>query len=409
MRVRFIVHVAITVVSVGIISATRDLPNGVAAGHVDAAADDSPAAMIAKIEAAQSPNRQGHDPFTLKQIMEKYRVPGVSIAVIKDFAIHWTKGYGVADVSSGAPVTPETMFQAASISKPVSAMAVLRAVQEGKLSLDQDINTILKSWQLPTGDFTREHAVTLRTLLSHTSGLGDGFGFPGYHPKDALPTVVQILNGEKPSNTGKIFMERPPFTAIKYSGGGTVVVQLALTEVIGKPFPQILKEWVLDPVGMTNSAYEQPLSSERDKQAARAHSGRGQAMDAKWHIYPELEAAGLWTTPSDLARLAIEVQKSLWGKSNRVLSTAIVKEMVTPVGVGDFAIGFGVTKQGQGWYFGHGGSNWGFQCDLSAHRLKGYGVVIMTNADSGGAVISELRARVAAAYNWDSLDKAVPR
>ncbi len=341
--------------------------------------------------------------------MEKFRVPGVSVAVIKDFAIHWAKGYGVADVSSGAPVTHETMFQAASISKPVSAMAVLRAVQEGKLSLDRDINTILKSWKLPTGDFTREHPVTLRTLLSHTSGLGDGFGFPGYHPQDKLPTVAQILNGEKPSNTGKVFMERPPLTAFKYSGGGTVVVQLALTDVVGKPFPEIVKEWVLDPIGMTQSAYEQPLTPERDRHAARAHSSRGQAMDAKWHVYPELEAAGLWTTPSDLARLAIEVQSSLHGKSSRVLSMAMVKEMVTPVGVGDYAVGFNISKQGQGWYFGHGGSNWGFQCDLVAHRLKGYGVAIMTNADSGGPVISELRARVAAAYNWDSLDKPVPR
>ena len=406
---RFNVPVAIAVACIGFMLAPEELPTSARMRHLHAEADESPAAMMARIEGPQSPNRQGLDPLTLKQVMEKYRVPGVSIAVIKDFAIHWTKGYGVADVTSGAPVTPETMFQAASISKPVSAMGVLRAVQDGKLSLDQDINTILKSWKLPTGDFTRDHPVTLRTLLSHTSGLGDGFGFPGYHPKDPLPTVVQILNGEKPSNTGKVFMERPPFTAIKYSGGGTVVVQLALTDVIGKPFPQILREWVLDPVGMTNSAYEQPLSPERDKQAARAHSGRGQAMDAKWHVYPELEAAGLWTTPTDLAKLAIEVQKSLWGKSNRVLSPATVKEMVTPVGVGDFAVGFSVTKQGQGWYFGHGGSNWGFQCDVLAHRLKGYGVAIMSNADSGGAVIAELRARVAAAYNWDSLDKAVPR
>ena len=407
--VRFFPFVAMTAVCLGFILGAGELLTIAGTWRVYAEADESPAAMMARIEGPQSPNRQGLDPLTLKQIMEKYRVPGVSIAVIKDFAIHWSKGYGVADVTSGAPVTPETMFQAASISKPVSAMAVLRAVQDGKLSLDQDINTILKSWKLPTGDFTRDHPVTLRTLLSHTSGLGDGFGFPGYHPKDPLPTVVQILNGEKPSNTGKVFMERPPFTAIKYSGGGTVVVQLALTDVVGKPFPQILKEWVLEPIGMTNSAYEQPLSPERDKQAARAHSGRGQAMDAKWHVYPELEAAGLWTTPTDLAKLAIEVQTSLRGKSNRVLSTATVKEMVTPVGVGDFAIGFSFTKQGQGWYFGHGGSNWGFQCDLLAHRLKGYGVAIMTNADSGGAVIAELRARVAAAYNWDSLDKSVPR
>jgi CubicO group peptidase (beta-lactamase class C family) len=406
---RFIPLVAIISLCVGFISTPPELSSAARAERLHTEATDAPEAMMARIEGVQSPNRQGHDPFTLKQLMEKYRVPGVSVAVIKDFAIHWSKGYGVADVGTGAAVTADTMFQAASISKPVAAMAVLRAVQDGKLSLDQDINTILKSWTLPTGDFTRDRPVTLRALLSHTSGLGDGFGFPGYHPKDPIPTVVQILNGEKPSNTGKVFMERPPFTAIKYSGGGTVVVQLALTEVLGKPFPQILRETVLDPIGMTNSAYEQPLSPERDKQAARAHSGRGQAMDAKWHVYPELEAAGLWTTPSDLAKLAIEVQKSLWGKSNRVLSTATVKEMVTPVGVGDFAVGFSVTKDGQGWYFGHGGSNWGFRCDLVAHRLKGYGVVIMTNADSGGVLLSEIRARVAAAYNWDSLDKPVPR
>jgi CubicO group peptidase (beta-lactamase class C family) len=371
--------------------------------------DGSSAAMMARIEGPQVPDRQGYDSLTLKQLMERFRVPGMSVAVIKDFAIHWAKGYGVADVATGAPVTADTMFQAASISKPVAAMAVLRAVQDGRLSLDEDINRILKSWTLPGEAFTRDRPVTPRALLSHSSGLGDGFGFPGYHPKDPVPTVLQILNGEKPSNTGKVFMERPPFTATKYSGGGTVVMQLALVDLIGKPFPQILREWVLDPIGMANSAYEQPLSPERDKQAARAHNGRGQAMDAKWHVYPELEAAGLWTTPTDLAKLAIEVQQSLLGRSNRVLSTATVREMVTPVGVGDFAVGFQIMKQGQGWYFQHGGSNWGFQCDLVAHRLKGYGVAIMTNADSGGALIAEIRARVAAAYGWDSLDKPVPR
>jgi CubicO group peptidase (beta-lactamase class C family) len=406
-RVRLIVY--LTMMAVGMIATARIVASTAVRQSPSNGDDESPRAMMARIEDRQSPNRQGHDPFTLTELMQKYRVPGVSVAVIKDFQIHWAKGYGIADVKSGAPVTPETLFQAASISKPVAAMAVLRAVQEGKFSLDQDINTILTSWKLPTGEFTRDRPVTPRAILSHTSGLGDGFGFPGYHPETELPTVVQILNGEKPSNTGKVLMERPPFTAFKYSGGGTVIMQLALTDSLRKPFPQILKEWVLDPADMANSVYEQPLSPERDKRAARAHSGRGQAMDAKWHVYPELEAAGLWTTPTDLAKLAIEVQQSLHGKSNRVLSLTMVREMVTPVGVGDYAVGFGLTKQGQGWYFGHGGSNWGFQCDLFAHRLKGYGLAIMTNADSGGVVMSELRARVAAAYNWDSLDKPVPR
>lgn len=375
-----------------------------------AAPDDiSVATMMARIEGRQLPDRQGFDGLTLAQLMERFRVPGLSVAVIKDYEIHWAKGYGVADVTAGVPVTTDTIFQAASISKPTAAMGVLRLVQDGKLALDADVNTFLKSWKLPASEHTHERPVTLRALLSHTSGLGDGFGFPGYHPKDPVPSIVQILNGEKPANTGKVLMERPPFTAFKYSGGGVTIVQLAVTDTTGHAFPELMKSLVLDPIGMKNSGFDQPLSAERDRMAARAHNGRGGAMDAKWHVYPELEAAGLWTTPSDLARLAIELQKALEGKSSRVLSASTAREMVTPVGVGDYGVGFGLRKMGEGWYFGHGGSNWGFQCDLIAHVRKGYGVAIMTNADSGGAILGEIRNRVAAAYNWDSLDKPVPR
>jgi CubicO group peptidase (beta-lactamase class C family) len=373
------------------------------------AANELPAAMMSRIEGAQSPNRQGLDALTLEQVMERFHVPGVSVAVISDFNVQWAKGYGVADVDSGMRVDADTLFQAASISKPVTAMAAMRAVQEGRFSLDDDINAILTSWKLPESEFTRGHPVTPRALMSHTSGLGDGFGFPGYHPSAPRPTLVEILNGSKPSNVGPVFMERPPFTAEKYSGGGVTLMQLALTDAIGKPFPEILQTWVLGPIGMTSSAYEQPLSAARDRHAARAHSGGGRAMDTKWHVYPELAAAGLWTTPTDLARFAIEIQKAALGRSSRVLTQSTVREMLTPVGVGDYAVGLAIAKKGQGWYFAHGGSNWGFQCDLLAHRLKGYGVVVMTNGDSGRPVINEIEARVAAAYGWDSLDKPVLR
>ena len=374
-----------------------------------AADDSSPAAMMARIENVQSPNRQGLDGYRLRQVMERFRVPGVSVAVIKDFEIHWAKGYGVADVEAGAAVENNTLFQAASISKPVAAMAVVRAVQDGRFSLDDDVNTILKSWRLPDSEFTRGHPVTPRALLSHTSGLGDGFGFPGYHPSARRPTVVEILNGSKPSNVGPVLMERPPFTAFKYSGGGVTVMQLAMIDSFHEPYPGLLQRLVLGPIGMTDSTYEQPLSSERDTHAARAHSGGGRAMDTKWHVYPELAAAGLWTTSVDLAKFAIEIQKAALGRSSKVLTQTSIREMLSPVGVGDYAVGLSVTKIGQGWYFGHGGSNWGFQCDFIAHRLKGYGVAIMTNSDSGRPVIDEIRARVAAAYGWDSLDKPVLR
>jgi CubicO group peptidase (beta-lactamase class C family) len=370
-------------------------------------AQDAVTAQIARVEAAQSPNRQGFDPYTIQEMMKSFHVPGLSIAVVRDFKLHWTKTYGVADVVTDAPVTTETRFQAASISKPVTAFAVLRAVDAGKLSLDEDVDKYLKSWKLPANEYARG-GVTLRALLSHTSGTGDGFGFPGYSPSAKLPTLEQVLDGKPPSNVGPVFWERLPFTAQKYSGGGIEIVQVVLQDVYGKPFAEIMQEQVLAPVGMINSTYEQPLPAAADQSAARAHDKDGKAMDAKWHVYPEQAAAGLWTTPMDLAKLGIEVQKSLRGES-KLLSRRTALEMVAPTGTGPFAIGFAIEKRGEGWYFVHDGSNWGFRSDLAMHRLKGYGIVVMTNSDSGGQIISEIEARVATAANWDSLDKPVPR
>jgi len=370
-------------------------------------AQDSTAAQIARVEGPQSPNRQGFDPYTLPEIMKRFHVPGVSIAVVHDFQVQWTKTYGVADVATHAPVIPDTRFQAASISKPATAFAVLRAVEAGRLSLDENVNTYLKSWKVPQNEYTRG-GVTLRALLSHTSGTADGFGFPGYNPSAPLPTLDQILDGKPPSNVGPVFWARPPFAAYEYSGGGIVIVQMVLQDVYGKPFAQIMQDTVLGPLGMTNSTYQQPLPPAEDKFAARAHDSGGKAMDAKWHVYPEQAAAGLWTTPTDLAKLGIELQKALRGES-KLLGHATALEMVAPTGTGPFAIGFSIVNKGQGWYFTHSGGNWGFRCNLLMHRLKGYGVVVMTNNDSGGEILDEIESRLAAAANWDTLDKAVPR
>lgn len=362
--------------------------------------------------AVQNTTIQGSvsDPAVVERLLKEFNVPGVSIAVIKDFKIAATYAYGIADADSGTPVTPETMFQAASISKPVAAMASLKAVQDGRFSLDQDVNTILKSWKVPDGPFTKDRPVTPRTLMSHTSGTGDGFGFPGYAPQATLPSIPQILDGvQPPSNLRAVRLERPPLTGFKYSGGAVMIQQLALMDSVGKPLAEIARDWVFTPIGMTNSTFEQPLPQNLEKQAARAHNRTGTRMGDPWHVYPEQAAAGLWTTPTDLARFAIEVQQSLLGKSNRVLSATTVREMVTPVGVGPFAIGFQMTKEGEGWYFTHSGSNWGFQCDLVAHRINGYGAVIMTNGDNGGALMARLRRLVQQEYTWDALDAPIPR
>ena len=373
------------------------------------AQDDEIGRLIARIEAPQTPNRQGFDGLPLQQVMARFRVPAVSIAVIKDFRIHWAKAYGVADVETSQPADTGTVFQAASISKPVFAMSAVKLAQDGRFSLDADVNSVLKSWRVPPTDLTRDQPVTLRSLLSHTSGADDGFGFPGYDPSAPRPTLVQILNGEQPSNVGPVRFARPPYAGMKYSGGGVTLAQLAVMDVVGRPYAEIGRDLVLAPLGMSNSTYEQPIGEPFARRAARAHNGAGRRLGAPWHVYPEQAAAGLWTTPSDLARFAIEVQRAIRGPKGTVLTQASAREMLAPVGVGGFAVGLGVGQRGEGWYFSHGGSNWGFRCNLVAHVRKGYGVVIMTNGDAGGAVINEIEARVAAAYNWDSLDKPIPR
>jgi len=338
--------------------------------------------------------------WNIYERMEFYNLQGVSIAVIRDFEIDWVKGYGYTDVETKEPVTENTMFQAASISKPVAALAALKKVQEGKLSIFENVNNKLKSWKLPDNKFTEKNKVTLGHLLSHSGGV-TVHGFRGYGQGENAPDLVQVLNGEKPANSAPIRVNMEPGLRFRYSGGGYTIMQQMLVDIEGKTFPEIMKKTVLEPLGMLHSTYEQPLPPEKLRYAAAGHRPGGVLVTGKRHTYPEMAAAGLWTTPGDLARFTIEIQLSMDGKSNKILSKELTKMMLTPFVSEIYGLGLSIEKRGNAIYFGHGGSNEGFKCQILAHKEKGYGVVVMTNSDDGYKMYPEIIRSVAKVYGWD--------
>ncbi|MGZ7066006.1 MAG: serine hydrolase domain-containing protein, partial [Candidatus Aminicenantales bacterium] len=378
-----------------------------AAGHAQAPAQSGADPRIGRVENGLLPPVlvKGQTTWNILDRMKFHKVPGVSVAVFYDNKVQWAKGYGVMDNDTKLPVTENTLFVAGSISKPVAVMGALRLVQEGKLALDANINTFLTSWKLPENAFTAKQPVTLRLIVSHNAGL-TVHGFRGYAPGEPLPTLVQILDGVPPANSSPIVVDIEPGKTWRYSGGGLTIMQLAMADVEKKPFPEILREKVFGPVGMTSSSYEQIMTPDRLKLAATGHDAAGKVIEGKRFIYPEMAAAGLWTTPTDLAKFAIEVGRSVRGESNKVLTADMAKLMTTPriviQGTREMALGLFLERHGSEVYFGHGGQDTGFVASLLSDRDGGYGVAVMTNSDAegAGALISEITMSVAKEYGW---------
>jgi len=340
-------------------------------------------------------------PRTIKAEMRRLNVPGVSVAVLHGGMIEWSKGYGVTR-AGGAPITPSTIFQAGSISKPVTALAALRLVQRHRLMLDGDVNAQLRGWKLatPPGDH-----VTLRELLSHTAGT-TVHGFPGYAAGVAVPSVDDVLAGRAPANTKPVVVDTRPGTIWRYSGGGYTVIQKLIGDVTGRPFADVLRDEVLRPAGMTRSSFTQPLDAASLATAAWPHDGLGNPVPGGPHTYPELAAAGLWSTPGDLLRYAVAVRDSALGEKGAVLEQQLATAMLTP-GKGGWGLGFEVHPTPADRAFAHGGSNEGYENFLIAYTGSGDGVAVMTNGAQGAELGMEITRSVAAAYGWPSYHSIV--
>jgi CubicO group peptidase (beta-lactamase class C family) len=336
--------------------------------------------------------------WTMAERMAVLHVPGASIAIIDSGQVVWAGGFGVKETGTTDSVTTSTLFQAQSISKPVAATATLRLVEAHQLSLDEDVDAYLKSWKVPENRFNAQEKVTLRRILSHSAGFTVG-GFGGYRLGDLIPTLLQILDGEKPANSPPIRVDTAPGSISRYSGGGFSVMQQLLIDVTGEPFPSLMKRLVLEPAGMTLSTYEQPLPEPRRKEAASGHDGEGAVIRGKWPIHPEMAAAGLWTTPTELAKWVLEIANASSGRPSKLLSKKMATEMLT-VQKPPFGLGLFLKGEDQAFSFGHSGANLGFRAEFVTYPAVGKGAVVMTNADRGDILISEVFTSIATEYHW---------
>jgi CubicO group peptidase (beta-lactamase class C family) len=380
---------------------------GILAG-AQARAGDTNQDMVRKVENGLVREVQigEQSPMNLEERIKALKVPGLSIAVVNDFQVQWSKGYGVLDSRTGAPVTDQTLFQVASITKCMGAVVALRLVQDGALDMDRDVNSYLKRWKVPENEFTRVEKVTLRRLLSHTAGLTVS-GFRGYAEGEAVPTILQVLDGLPPANSAPVRVDRIPGSGYRYSGGGYTVLQLLLEDVTGRPLSKLVTEYVFEPAGMTRSTLCPACDDSPERQTSMGHSLDDAGNVTIFRGYAFLQGGSgcceLWTTSSDLARFIIAIQRALRGDPGSILSSEIARAMLTTEKGGPAGLGLFVRRYGDALYFNHDGGNIGFSARFIGHPERGYGFAVMVNSDSAYSLFSELTMAVAGAYGWEGI------
>ncbi len=341
--------------------------------------------------------------WTLAERMKFYKVKGVSIAVIHNYKIEWAKGYGFANEDEKIPVTTNTLFEPGSLSKSVHALAIMQMVQEGKINLFADINQYLHTWKFPYDSVSKGRKITLLNLLSHTAGLGV-HGFEGYKKGDSLPTIQQILNGTAPANSRAVRSVFEPNKKMEYSGGGTMISQILLMDVSYKNYDNYLDEHILQPLQMNNSSYTQPLPENKVSLAAIGYDSLGVALSFKYPIMVEQAACGLWTTPTDMCKFIIELQKSLMGKSNKILTQKNAELMLTPYMDERVALGFFIDDSKGYRYFSHQANNRGFSGVFYGSFKDGNGLAVFINSEND-KIVKEIGLSIIDTYDWNGFDQ----
>ena len=389
---------AVTVLSLVLLGTSCSKPESQSNSEVPSAEGAVLRVTDGLLPAVAEQGRKGRKANILER-MAHYGVPGLSVAVMHEGEIAWQRAFGVTEAGGGKPVTAQTMFQAASISKPVTAAGSLLLVQSGSIGLDEDVNQWLRSWKVPEGDSARNNPVTLRGLLSHTSGFTGNDGVGEYVPGSAVPTITQALSGEPPATNPPVRIAYPGGT-LAYSGSGYAVLQQLLVDVSGKPFAAFMQDTVLAPLGMNHSTFEPDPAPAN---IAKGHHAGGEPVTHGYRIYTGKAAAGLWTTAYDLARFALSIRSAALDGSNPILSREIASQMLSPHlsdCVRCWGLGFELVGEGNARWFTHDGINVGFDSKLIANVSTGDGAVVMTNGSLSFGLIHEILDSLAREYDW---------
>ncbi|MEU8329103.1 serine hydrolase domain-containing protein [Micromonospora sp. NPDC048839] len=345
--------------------------------------------LLGHLDRQVSSGQLSPDTAALPDLMSSYQVPGVSIAVGHLSGQVWAAGYGVTGGGTSTPVTERTTFAACSISKHVAAFGALRLVQDGVLSLDTDIRDYLTSWRL-LDRAGRQPAVTVRQLLAHTAGLSDTW-YRGY-AADRVPSLVQVLEGSGPTTTAPVRSTLLPGSRFRYSGSHYSVLQQVLVDATGMPFEDLMRTLVLDPVAMADSSFDQRFPHQRPHLVARGHHIGGTGIPGGWRTQPEMAAAGLWSTPTDLVRLELEIARAASGNST-LLDRDLATQMRTPqIPGGSYGLGTEIGDRAGCRRFGHTGLNVGYTCFSYVWPDSGTAVAAMTNSEDGWEVLTSIRA-----------------
>lgn len=339
--------------------------------------------------------------------LESYGVPGAAVAVAMNGEVAWAKGYGLADRERGEPVKTDTVFQAASISKTLTAWGVMRLVEQGRVELDAPVERYLRRWRLPdapsNGDGSNAATgVTIRRLLSHSAGLNIT-EYLGYTPDTSLPAVEEVLS-QGSGKTGPVCQVRPAGGRFAYTDGGYVILQLVVEEVSGRPFAEFMQDEVLQPLGMKDSSFS--LTPELEAKLATPYGPNGEALPR--YRFVELAPAGLLTTAPDLARFAAAALPGGDGggvlpAGRGVIAPQTLGEMIIPqVYLSGFDTVIYADAYGMGYFIetlpggqvaiSHMGGNLGWLSEMAILPATGDALVVMTNSSVGHEFFADVAA-----------------